>query len=75
MNNDQKRIRAAAKAYKEGTTAEGITELVVRIETLESAIESLSIEFEIFRLENDKKIHALRNTINMMKRNRKILGG
>jgi len=75
MSKESDRMAAAAEAYKQGMSVGDIVELTRRVTMLETVIEQQE-EFLLDKInEQANDIRALRNTVNLMKRNRSILGG
>ena len=75
MSKESDRMTAAAEAYKQGMSVGDIVELIRRVNLLETIIEQQE-KFLLDKIsEQADDIRALRNTVNLMKRNRSILGG
>ncbi len=75
MSKESDRMAAAAEAYKQGMSVGDILELTRRVNLLETIIEQQE-KFLLDKIsEQADDIKALHNTVDLMKRNRSILGG
>jgi len=74
MSKESDQIKAAAEAFTKGLTVDEITELFLRVDNIEKDIDFLRTQYDETIAGMSVEIHALRNTVNMMKRNQRILG-